>query len=558
MLKSPYLFAISVLVTLIHWTNAAKAQDLNLGLSFELPPTQAKSITPTAPPAVSSTHIEIAAIAQPTATDSVALSFAANTVSIETLPASNPTLDAEDKPAASLPLGEAISFSPTDSASSLDDWIFENGTHSLVARTVGSAEGTRKTNGQRTQAYYGHTDPGNGVWNLGTFSYQHEARSPEDADEKQLRRLKKQGFELEEQATRLGIRLSLIEKLNGLDLANQAPLAALDTGGYIDRLAQAKRLQMKGDEAILWARTHAYIDPNTRRWNAPGLGNNIHSISEDQDRRIAAIASAFKAYSPRNINLASLASLQEVSLSNTGADTLPTLVETAAESEQSIFGSVSTDERLIAELSDLEVSFGLPSVRVEDITEEPVLVVEALALPAPTVVSSIEQNERSVEDTSVPDIGVAFSPTENIADSAAVATLTEEEGEIVEDNKDAAQVEALETEATDIGTVDTVETQIEEAQIEEAQIETVKTEIADLGRAETISDLETAETIAVDVETIENSASTDRAAQLQSLLSDVNVADPELLEALKNSQASDDSEAAKQFFRTEDKIVQSK
>ncbi|MGB3296997.1 MAG: hypothetical protein WBA76_01915 [Phormidesmis sp.] len=179
---------------------------------------------------------------------------------------------------------------------SADDWIFEGGSGSLVAHAVGSAEGTRQWDGEQTRAYYGHRDPGNGVWNLGTFSYQHEATSPEDADEKQIKRLKAQGFELEEQASQQGVRLTLPEKLNGLDLANQAPLAALGKGGYIEQLAQAHQLQLQDEAAIAWARTQAYKDPDTKLWNAPGLGNNAYSISQDQERRMSAISQALGAY----------------------------------------------------------------------------------------------------------------------------------------------------------------------------------------------------------------------------------------------------------------------
>ena len=101
-----------------------------------------------------------------------------------------------------------------------------------------SAEGTRTPSGQPTHAYYGHTDPGNGVWNMGTFSYQHGASSPKEADSKQLKRLQKQGKTLEQQATQADLSMSLGEVLNALDLANQSPRAALERGGYIDRLAQ--------------------------------------------------------------------------------------------------------------------------------------------------------------------------------------------------------------------------------------------------------------------------------------------------------------------------------
>lgn len=173
--------------------------------------------------------------------------------------------------------------------------MFEGGTESLVARAVGSAEGTRTPEGHKNPAYFGHVDPGNGVWNLGTFSYQHGAASPEEADVKQLARLKNQTAMLKNKAAERGIELTPEELLNGIDLANQAPLAALDRGGYIDWLVEARGLGMEGAEAIIWARTRSFIDPDTQRWNAPGLGNNVYSISRDQERRADAIARAIAA-----------------------------------------------------------------------------------------------------------------------------------------------------------------------------------------------------------------------------------------------------------------------
>lgn len=70
--------------------------------------------------------------------------------------------------------------------------MFEGDEHSLVAIAIGSAEGTRTPEGNKTSAYYGHIDPGNGVWNLGSFSYQHGAASPEAADQQQLKQLQAQ------------------------------------------------------------------------------------------------------------------------------------------------------------------------------------------------------------------------------------------------------------------------------------------------------------------------------------------------------------------------------
>lgn len=173
--------------------------------------------------------------------------------------------------------------------------LFHGGTHSLVARAVGSAEGTRTPDGGKTRAYQGHVDPGNGVWNLGTFSYQHGAQSPEEADQRQLRRLRNQALQLRQAAQAKGLELTLEEELNGIDLANQSPRAALSRGGYIDRLHQAREMGLQGTDAVLWARTRSYLDPDSGRWNAPGLGNNIYSITNDQERRLRAIARAISA-----------------------------------------------------------------------------------------------------------------------------------------------------------------------------------------------------------------------------------------------------------------------
>ena len=169
--------------------------------------------------------------------------------------------------------------------------LFQGGSHSLVARAVGSAEGTRTADGGYTSAYYGHVDPGNHKWNLGSFSYQHGANSPAEADAKQLKRLYQQVLTLRKQANQRQIKLSLAEELNGIDLANQAPLAALDRG-YIDWLTLARQQPMSEPERITWARTRAFLDPDSGRWNAPGLGNTLNSIRWDQARRQQAVQQA--------------------------------------------------------------------------------------------------------------------------------------------------------------------------------------------------------------------------------------------------------------------------
>ncbi len=183
------------------------------------------------------------------------------------------------------------------------DWeladLFVGGSDSLVAHAVGHAEGTRTAEGGYTRYYNGHTDPGNGVWNLGTFSYQHGASSAAEADAKQLARLQRQATELRQQAEATGIELTLLEELNGIDLANQAPVTALDRG-YIKWLERAKRTDMNEEERVVWSRTRSFIHPDTGRWNAPGLGNTLESVTRDQRRRQQAISTVL-AVSPARL-----------------------------------------------------------------------------------------------------------------------------------------------------------------------------------------------------------------------------------------------------------------
>jgi hypothetical protein len=180
--------------------------------------------------------------------------------------------------------------------------LFAGGANSLVSRTVGHAEGTRGVNGGKTRAYRGHVDPGNGVWNLGSFSFQHcreaayQCSTPEEADVYQLRRLQNQSQSLLTQAQQLGLQLTTLEQLNGIDLANQAPLAALGNPGYVALLRAAQARGLRGTDAVLWARLYSYWNSQTQQWDAPGLGNTTNRIRDDQYRRMAAIAAALNFY----------------------------------------------------------------------------------------------------------------------------------------------------------------------------------------------------------------------------------------------------------------------
>ncbi|WP_199305663.1 peptidoglycan-binding protein [Pseudanabaena sp. FACHB-2040] len=193
-------------------------------------------------------------------------------------------------------VGDAVAAAPAvDSFKPLKKAMFEGGQQSLVARAVGAAEGTRTPKGGFTKHYEGHVDPGNGVWNLGSFSYQHHNKdiTPEEADKRQLARLENQAAEMIDIAKAYGMQLTQSELLNGIDLANQAPAAALDYGGYIDNLYEAKvQLGKTGQTAIIHARVEAYKDPNTGKWAAPGLGNTWASIYADQVRRMDEVTAA--------------------------------------------------------------------------------------------------------------------------------------------------------------------------------------------------------------------------------------------------------------------------
>ena len=214
-------------------------------------------------------------------------------------PSQSPALSFDLPGASTAAVASSPSTAPASAATPSTDnqaALFTGGSDSLVARTVGHAEGTRTADGSKTHAYYGHSDPGNGVWNLGSFSYQHGAKSPEDADEKQLQRLQRQADVIRQKAEAHRLSLSLEEELNAIDLANQSPLAALETPGYVEWLKKARDRGLIGSEAVLWARTQSYWDPQTNRWNAPGLGNTEGTISHDQNRRLTAIARALDVY----------------------------------------------------------------------------------------------------------------------------------------------------------------------------------------------------------------------------------------------------------------------
>lgn len=287
--------------------DTAIAPSDNIGLNFSLDASNGKALTKS-PNRNQSTSTELkrpnpestpVAIAPQSAAAPKAATASKNTSS----PGSSAGISFEPTAPATPPPTPAPTPSPTEASSESGlppalAALFVGDSNSLAAIAIGAAEGTRTPEGGKTWAFKGHTDPGNGVWNLGTFSWQHGASSPEEADRKQLARLQRQAAVLNRQALALGVPWGLEEQLNALDLANQSPSAALNRGGFMERMKQAHDDGLSGTEAILWARTWSYRHPSGTRWNAPGLGNTHHGIRTDQKRRMDEIGQAIAAQRP--------------------------------------------------------------------------------------------------------------------------------------------------------------------------------------------------------------------------------------------------------------------
>lgn len=149
----------------------------------------------------------------------------------------------------------------------------------ILKCAIGNAEGTKDDNCQPNRAYFGHTDPGNGAANLGAFSYQHGASSPQEADAKQIERLRKAEQGIQQKAVeKFGQPLSKAALANALDLWNQAPLAGDD---FVKHLRTAD----PSPQEIIDARSRSFVDPATGALDAPGLGNSMDNVQHDQQRR---------------------------------------------------------------------------------------------------------------------------------------------------------------------------------------------------------------------------------------------------------------------------------
>ncbi len=144
------------------------------------------------------------------------------------------------------------------------------GSNAPAAIVIGSAEGTRRPDGGFTAAYGGHADPGNAAHNRGSFSYQHAASSPADADRRQLQTLQGQLPAYEAAARGAGLDPSNARLASAyLDLYNQSPSAAQRFLGPLGTL----RGQPLDVAHLTQLRVNSFVDASTgERFRLAGGG----------------------------------------------------------------------------------------------------------------------------------------------------------------------------------------------------------------------------------------------------------------------------------------------
>jgi hypothetical protein len=171
--------------------------------------------------------------------------------------------------------------------------IFDNSlvgeSNSIIARAVGYSEGNRTKDGQFTNSYYGHSDPGNQKNNIGSFSWQHGG-TPEEADKKQIEKLKallpkfKKAIGSKVLSNLQAIRLWAIV----CDLFTQSEIACVGKGGLLEQIESKTDSWITINSIIDW-RVRSYKDPNTGKLDAPGFGNSYQRLYNDQKRRVSAV-----------------------------------------------------------------------------------------------------------------------------------------------------------------------------------------------------------------------------------------------------------------------------
>ena len=177
-----------------------------------------------------------------------------------------------------------------------------------IYRAIGMAEGTVTASGQKTSAWYGHGDPGNGRLNRGFGSYQvYQHRrgaglSAAEADRVQADRLATQWPRIDKALTQAGFVPGPVRDLvaaNALDAWNQAPETQEGKHGLLNpaQLGELKGRVDRGEppvNAVVSWRTNAFRN-DSGRLEAGGFGNSLPRLTADQRRRTEAVAQGISA-----------------------------------------------------------------------------------------------------------------------------------------------------------------------------------------------------------------------------------------------------------------------
>jgi hypothetical protein len=166
---------------------------------------------------------------------------------------------------------------PTTLAEPFTDFWFGN-PDAPGAIAIGMAEGTRTIDGVRTSAWYGHSDPGNANYNVGTFSSQNKTLDPDLADVEELQRIREElSIFIQAQPN-----LSPLEYLSAADLSIQAQGAFPAFG---KQLRMINSYSLKPVSRIVEARVRSFYNPVNGHLEAAGFENDPKALRRDQLRR---------------------------------------------------------------------------------------------------------------------------------------------------------------------------------------------------------------------------------------------------------------------------------
>jgi len=147
--------------------------------------------------------------------------------------------------------------------------------------SIGLNEGTRTSDGGFTDAYFGHTDPGDGASNRGTVSAR--AGTPEEADQNWKGILKDTRSQYKNTLVDMGIPVGSnnyqVLMFNILDLRVQAPAAVPD---FVDKIPSIIQSGVSA-ESIGAARADSYINPATGKLET--TFNSYEDLLRDQMAR---------------------------------------------------------------------------------------------------------------------------------------------------------------------------------------------------------------------------------------------------------------------------------